>query len=172
MSVWRRGLRMFRAPGWVLVAAVAIGATTAQADTVNINLDAARIVKLPSRVATIVIGNPLIADANLQSGGILVVTGKGYGATNLVALDRNGRVLMDKTIQVLGPGSDDIVVVYKGVERESYSCSPVCSPRITLGDSAGYFNTTLTQTGTRNGQAQGGQAQSSHAQGGQAQTAK
>ena len=58
--------------------------------------------KLPDRVATIVIGNPLIADATLQSGGILVITGKGYGSTNLLALDRDGRVVMDKTVQVLG----------------------------------------------------------------------
>ena len=63
---------------------------------------------------------------SLQSGGILVVTGKGYGATNLLALDRAGRVVMNKTVQVLGAGTEDIVVVYKGVERESYSCAPEC----------------------------------------------
>ena len=38
--------------------------------------------KLPDKVATIVIGNPLIADAALQAGGMLVITGKGYGSTN------------------------------------------------------------------------------------------
>ena len=59
--------------------------------------------KLPDRVATIVIGNPLIADATLQSGGILVLTGKGYGSTNLLALDRAGKVVMDKTVRVTGP---------------------------------------------------------------------
>ncbi len=96
--------------------------------------------KLPERVATIVIGNPLIADASLQSGGILVITGKGYGTTNLLALDRNGSVVMDKTVQVLGAAGHDLVVVYKGTERESYSCAPECEPRITLGDSQGYFN--------------------------------
>ena len=74
--------------------------------------------QLPDRVATIVIGNPMIADASLQSGGMLVVTGKGYGATNLLALDRGGRVVLNKTVQVLGAGTEDIVVVYKGVERE------------------------------------------------------
>ena len=59
---------------------------------------------MPDRVATIVIGNPMIADASLQSGGMLVVTGKGYGATNLLALDRGGRVVLNKTVQVLGAG--------------------------------------------------------------------
>ena len=41
------------------------------------------------------IGNPLIADASVQPGGIMVVTGKGYGVTNLVALDRDGATLME-----------------------------------------------------------------------------
>ncbi|HEY6383261.1 MAG TPA: pilus assembly protein N-terminal domain-containing protein, partial [Pseudolabrys sp.] len=104
--------------------------------------------------ATIVIGNPLIADATLQSGGILVVTGKGYGTTNLLALDRAGRVLLSRSVQVLGAGTEDVVTVYKGVERESYSCAPNCERRITLGDSPGYFNATLAESGARSGQAQ------------------
>jgi Flp pilus assembly secretin CpaC len=112
---------------------------------------------LPERVATVVIGNPLIADATLQSGGIVVLTGKGYGETNMLALDRAGKIIMDKTIQVIGPGSGDLVVVYKGVERESYSCAPNCERRITLGDSTTYFNATLAQTGARNGLAAQGQ---------------
>ena len=140
---------------WALaLLAAAIGAIPARADTVSVNIDQAQIVRLPERVSTIVIGNPLIADAALQSGGVLVVTGKGYGATNLLALDRAGRVVMSQTVQVLAPAGDDVVTVYKGVERESYSCAPECSRRITLGDSPAYFNATITQSSTRNGQAQ------------------
>jgi hypothetical protein len=131
-----------------------IGLVPARADILTINIDQAEVMQLPDRVATIVIGNPLIADAALQSGGVLVITGKGYGATNLLALDRAGRVLLSKTVEVLGVGTEDLVVVYKGVERESYSCAPYCQRRITLGDSPGYFNATLAQSGARNGQAQ------------------
>lgn len=142
---------------WALafIAAGPLWAMPAQADTVTINVDQAQIMQLPEKVVTIVIGNPLIADATLQSGSVLIVTGKGYGATNLLALDRAGRTLMNKTIQVLGPSGDDVVVVYKGVERETLSCAPDCERRITLGDSPNYFNTNLTQSGARNGMAQG-----------------
>ena len=129
--------------------------TPARADEViSINVDQAQLLNLPDRVATIVIGNPLIADATVQSGGVLVVTGKGYGMTNLLALDRNGRVLMSRMVEVRGAGTSDIVTVYKGIERESYSCAPNCERRITLGDSPGFFNATLSQSGARNGQAQ------------------
>ena len=123
-------------------------------DPINVNVDQAQLVNLPDRVATIIIGNPLIADATVQNGGILVVTGKGFGMTNLLALDRSGRVLMSRMVEVRGPGTSDIVTVYKGIERESYSCAPNCERRITLGDSPAFFNATLSQSGARNGQAQ------------------
>ena len=122
---------------------------------IDIILDQAKLVKLPERVATIVIGNPLIADASVQSGGLMVITGKGYGTTNLIALDRSGAVLMERFIEVRGQQADETVVVYKGIERETYSCSPLCERRITLGDGNIFFNSTLSQTVTRNSQAQG-----------------
>ena len=154
MSVLLERWRQYLGVVPLAVVAIGIGVASAQSETVTINLDQAQILQLPDRVATIVIGNPLIADATLQSGGVLVVTGKGYGATNLQALDRAGRVLMSKTVQVLGAGTDDIVVVYKGVERETYSCASDCQRRITLGDSTAYFNANLAESAARNGQAQ------------------
>jgi Flp pilus assembly secretin CpaC len=123
-------------------------------DTVAVNVDQAKLVKLPARVATIVVGNPLIADVTLQTGGVLVVTGKGYGATNFIAMDRSGEVLVDRVIQVVGP-TDQLVTVYRGVDRESYSCMPVCQRRVTLGDGENYFKSTMDQAGTLNSQATG-----------------
>src|SRR5215468_2751844 len=84
-------------------------------DSISVNVDQAKLVKLPGKVATIVVGNPLIADITLQPGGLIVVTGKGYGATNFIALDRGGEILVDRQIQVEGP-SDRLVTVYRGIE--------------------------------------------------------
>ncbi len=123
-------------------------------ESLNIALDQATILKLPERVATIVVGNPAIADVAVQAGGLAVVTGKGYGSTNIIVLDRAGAVLMEREVQVRGAG-DNTVFVYRGVERESYSCMPTCERRITLGDSTTYFTATVGQTDTRNNQATG-----------------
>jgi len=140
----------------IVLGAAALAASAAHADTFDIQVDQAKIMKLPDRVATIVIGNPLIADAALQAGGILVITGKGYGSTNMLALDRSGRIIMDRTVTVLSPKGEGLVTVYKGTERESYSCSPECAPRITLGDTDKFFSSTMGASTARTGGAAGG----------------
>jgi Pilus formation protein N terminal region len=122
------------------------------ANPIAVNVDQARLVKLPARVATIVVGNPLIADVALQAGGVIVVTGKGYGATNFIAMDRAGEVLVDRVIQVEGP-TDQLITVYRGIDRESYSCMPICQRRITLGDGDTYFKSAMDQAGNLSSQA-------------------
>jgi len=122
------------------------------AETIAVQLDQARVLQLPDRAATVVIGNPLVADLSVQPGGLAVITGKGYGATNIIVLDRAGAVLMEKMIEVQGP-NDKIVVVYRGDERETYSCTPDCSRRMTLGDTPEFFDKTLGEITNRNNQA-------------------
>jgi hypothetical protein len=129
-------------------------AALTEPNTVAVNVDQAKLVKLPSRVATIVVGNPMIADVTLQPGGVVVVTGKGYGATNFIAMDRSGEILVDRLIQVQGP-SEQLVTVYRGVERETYSCMPMCQRRMTLGDGDQYFSSVIQQAGSLNNQANG-----------------
>jgi Flp pilus assembly secretin CpaC len=149
-----RGRFLTLCAGAIAAWAVTFATAQAESETVTVSVDQAQVMKLPERVATIVIGNPLIADAALQPGGVLVITGKGYGTTNMLGLDRGGKVVMDKTVEVLGATGSNLVVVYKGAERETYSCAPDCEHRITLGDSQNYFNTVLSQSGSRTGQAQ------------------
>jgi hypothetical protein len=145
----------------ILAAIAAAGAPQARADMpralpisgpLTVFVDQAQVVKLPDKVATLVIGNPLIADVSLQAGGVMVITGKGFGATNLLAFDRGGNLLAQTQVQVQAP-RDNIVVVYRGTERESYSCTPTCERRITLGDSSAYFDSVMAQTTGRNGAA-------------------
>lgn len=145
---WRRLLGVCACAG---IAAAAVGSATARADSLNVMVDKAKVMRLPAGVATIVIGNPLIADASLQRGGVLVLTGKGFGSTNLLALDRNGHIVLDKTIHVHGPANRDLVVVYRGVNRESYACAPECEPRITLGDAPSFFGATMAESASRTG---------------------
>ncbi len=138
----------------VAAAVTVLAAMPARAETgtLTVPLDRATLVKMPERLATLVIGNPLVADVTVQANGLLVVTGKGFGSTNLIALDKEGAVLLEKAVQVVAP-REQIVTVYKGINRETYSCEPQCAARITLGDSPGFFNPTIAQAGVRTTQA-------------------
>jgi hypothetical protein len=134
------------------------------AEPIVVRLDQARVFKLPERATTVVIGDPLIADLSIQPGGLAVVTGKSYGATNVIVMDRGGAVLMENQIEVKGP-VEATVVVYRGISRQTYSCLPDCEPRVTLGDTGkddfddktglytDFFGKTLGQSSARNSQA-------------------
>ena len=156
----RRAAKKAPAFGLLLLAAAMLSAPSAHAagDEFAVTMDQAKLLKLPENVSTIVIGNPLIADVAVQSGGLIVVTGKGYGSTNMIVLDRAGTVLMERSIVVRGPDAHT-VSVYRGVERETFSCTPNCERRITLGDSADYFSKTMTQSSARTGAAIAGGSQ-------------
>ena len=120
--------------------------------------------KIPARVVTLVVGNPLVADVTVEAGGVAVITAKGHGTTNIVALGNAGIVLMERPIEVQEPGSPR-VVVFRGSTRQTYSCTPECSALVALGDTGkdyfdkeafqelDAFKKALEQTTTRNVQA-------------------
>jgi Flp pilus assembly secretin CpaC len=135
---------------WILL--VMAPAARSDSDLLTVTLDRAKLIKLPGGIATMVIGNPLIVDAALQPGGIAVLTGKGFGETNLMALDRGGNVLFEKIVRVLAPR--DAVVVYRGSTRETYTCAPICESQIALGDLDAVFKANLAQSLARNAAAQ------------------
>jgi hypothetical protein len=150
-QVYRRGRLPYALA--LLAVLIASGGRPAMADTFTVILDQAKVLKLPERTTTVVVGNPLIADISLQSGGMIVVTGKGYGITNLIALDTRGNTLLEQSIEVQG-STDHIVIVHRGIERESYSCTPQCERRLMLGDTPAFFDSALLQAGRRDSQAQ------------------
>src|SRR5262245_23010551 len=95
----------------------ALGAPSAHAE-LQVILDEAKIIRLPAGMATVVIGNPSIADVTIQKSGIAVLTGKTYGITNLIILDRSGEMISEEQV-VVKPLDQAIVTVQRGVDRES-----------------------------------------------------
>ena len=110
----------------------------AQAVNLNIEIDQATLVKLDKPGAEVIVGNPSIADVAVQSGKLLVVTGKSAGLTNLMVLDGRGKLIYDKKV-VVSADKKRLVTVSKGVARETYSCRPQCDPSLTPGDAEDYF---------------------------------
>ena len=80
-------------------------------------IDHAKVLRLPDRTQTVIVGNPAIADVAVQKSGILVLTGKSFGRTNLIALDGAGALLAESFVSVQAP-DDAIVTVQRGLDRE------------------------------------------------------
>lgn len=98
----------------------------AQADAgIDVVMNQAKIVKLSRAADTIVIGNPAIADASVQDATTLVLTGKGFGVTNLVVLDADGNPVIDEQISVSRQSASS-VRVYRRAEIQTLSCTPYC----------------------------------------------
>ena len=105
----------------------------ARPDTLSVLIDQAKVAQLKAGTRTLVVGNPAIADVTmLKGGGAMVVTGKGYGMTNLIALDAEGAIIDEKNIEV--EPAKSVLVVQRGDERESYWCNPLCMPTVQVGD--------------------------------------
>lgn len=122
-----------------IIAATPLGVSTAHAgDQISVILDRAQLFKMPETAKTLVIGNPIIADVSIIKNGLMVVTGKSYGLTNVIALDGQGRQISDTLIQVIG-SSEQLVTVQRGLDQETYHCAPICNPTIRLGDGDQYF---------------------------------
>ncbi len=131
------------------LAATMLGAQTALAvsDPVEVQVNMARILRISAPAATVIIGNPAVADVTIQDPQTLVLTGKSFGDTNLIVLDAQGNPIADTIMRVVADGAD-VVTVYLGSKRTSVACSPTCQPVIRLGDDAEYAQQTATASQT------------------------
>jgi Flp pilus assembly secretin CpaC len=108
------------------VLALLAGTGAALADPgINILMNQAKILKLSRPADTIIIGNPEIADASVQDSSTIILTGRGFGATNLVVIDADGVPLLDEQITVSRDFTNS-VRVYRRANVQTLSCTPYC----------------------------------------------
>jgi hypothetical protein len=123
-----------------MLAALA-GATISRAEASDliVRYDQSQLLRLPRAASEVIVGNPSIADVTLQDGNLLVVTGKTFGITNVIALDAQHNVIQDQRVMV---ERDDrkIVNLHKGSTRFTYACTPNCEPTLTIGDDKNFFD--------------------------------
>jgi len=102
---------------------------------IGIQVNRAKVMRIPRPASMIIIGNNAIADATIKDSQTLIITGKQYGTTNLIVLDAAGEPIADEVVRV-SSALDGNLVVYKGSQRSTYSCSPHCEQVMRIGDSA------------------------------------
>jgi hypothetical protein len=126
------------AAGFIASALAVLPLSPASAQDLIVKFDQSTLLRMPRPVAEVIIGNPLIVDVTVQSNDMLVVTGKTFGITNIIALDATRNIIQDQRVLVMRDEAR-MVSVTKGGRRESYNCSPNCNPSFMPGDEAVYF---------------------------------
>ena len=121
--------------------------------TVTVNTNMARVLRINSPAATVIIGNPAVADVTIQDPQTLVLTGKSYGRTNLIILDASGDPIADTIVEVTQLASDT-VTVFMGSARTSVACAPNCQPVIMMGDDTSFTADVVTSSSIVGGAAQ------------------
>ncbi|SFV26373.1 Pilus formation protein N terminal region [Hyphomicrobium facile] len=118
---------------------IALAGMPAAAGDLVVRYDQSQLLRLPRPASEIIVGNPSIADVTLQDGNLVVVTGKTFGITNIIALDNDHNVIQDQRVMV---ERDDrrIVNLHKGSQRFTYACTPNCEPTLTIGDEKDFFD--------------------------------
>lgn len=105
-----------------------IAAGPAWARDIRVALDEAFPIRLAEAAEGVAVGNPSIAGVSVQNDRFLFVTGRSYGATNLVIVGANGRVLYSGRV-VVTPDETDVVMVTRGGDTARLECTPMCRPR-------------------------------------------
>jgi Flp pilus assembly secretin CpaC len=127
------------------LATMAALAFPARADEpITVVVDRAKVLHISQPADVVIIGNPAIADATIQDSQTLIITGRSFGTTNLIVLDKKGQQIASDLVTVQ-PSDDQVVTVYRRASRETLSCTPDCSPVMALGDTSNVFDATNAQ---------------------------
>jgi hypothetical protein len=124
---------------------LSVFAAPAPAQDIKVGIDEAHLLRLDSPGSEIIMGNPSIADVAVQSGRLLVLTGKSFGVTNLIVLDQEGREILSRKVTV-GFDPTRIVTLTKRSAQMSYTCAPECKPVLMPGDHIDHFENILKAT--------------------------
>jgi Flp pilus assembly secretin CpaC len=140
-------LRQILALALVALLAAPLAAKAEDNAPISVKVNMARILRISAPAATVIIGNPGVADVTIQDPQTLILTGKSYGQTNLIVLDTAGNPVADTMVSVVQDVASQ-VTVFMGSARTTLDCQPICQATITLGDDGDFTNRALQSSAT------------------------
>src|SRR6185437_15965127 len=107
-------------------------------------------------VATVYVGNPSIADVTMIDARHAFVQGKGYGRTNIMALNHDNVMIFNTHVTVTGNAGGGTVTLNRGSQRVTLNCAGGrCEPTPMPGDSKDAFEGTSNQVAVHQNTARG-----------------
>ncbi len=115
---------------WAAVLLAGPGLAIAQNARLSVEIDQARRVQLSGPAGSVIVGNPEIADVTVVDANTLYITGKGYGVTEVVAVDPIGRTVYQSQVVVTAGDGAGRVRVWRGAQATEMACASSCSPSV------------------------------------------
>ena len=121
--------------GALVGVAAATAGTAAVGGGLTVEVNQSRRVVLGGAISNVIVGDPSVADVVMVDAHSVIVVGKGYGATQVMVIDRSGQPLLDARVTVVAP-NEGRVTVYRGAVGTDYSCAGRCQIMVTPGGTA------------------------------------
>ena len=134
------------------VAALLFSGAPALAANISIPLDEVRILAFAQPVSTVYVGNPVIADITVIDPRHVFVQGKAFGATNLIALNAEGKAIANEHVTVFSQTNGSTVTLQRGVARVTYACAArSCEAAPIPGDDSSAFTASVAEISAHQG---------------------
>ncbi|MBC8242190.1 MAG: pilus assembly protein N-terminal domain-containing protein [Alphaproteobacteria bacterium] len=131
--------------------------TAETGDTIALEIGKAQLIRLTTTPDVVMLGNPAVADVVLEDNGLLFLLGREPGETNLLILNKAGKVILSSSVIVV-PLSKRRVTVDRGPEVFTLSCDPRCVPVATPQGSGATTAATAPADQTQSGEGGSGGA--------------
>ena len=121
---------------WRMITAVSIALmarAASGAETIDVTVDKGTLVRLGVNAKIVLVAQPRIADAVVESPRLIFVLGRRPGVTNLFVLDAAQRVIIEADI-VVHPNGPRYVTVHRRTRKATLSCAPRCATVATPGE--------------------------------------
>jgi hypothetical protein len=109
----------------IALALAAAASAALAASGLTVELNQSRRILLHGAAANVIVGDPTIADVAMVDSHSIILLGRGYGATDVMVLDRAGHALLDSRVTVTAPNQGR-VTVYRGAAASEFSCASRC----------------------------------------------
>jgi hypothetical protein len=118
---------------WCAALAIALAARGAiAAEMVDVTVDKGTLLRLDTNAKVVLVAEPGIADAVIESPRLIFILGRRPGETNLYVLDATGREILTADV-VVRPDKSAHVSVHRSTREATLSCAPRCASVETPG---------------------------------------
>ena len=118
---------------------------SAFADPIVVESNKSTSLKLSGAAASVVIGNPRVADVAVHDANLIFITGRSFGTTNLLVFSESGEEIFAGDV-VVTTNTTNLLNVNRAGASNTYDCAPTCRSVLAIGDELVYFDTLVAQS--------------------------